>query len=299
MIRLFNIERFATHDGPGIRSVIFFQGCSLNCPWCANPEGKVRKPQLLYDVHKCINCRWCEVSCPQKAIDWDNNHFHWDFHKCLGCAKCVNNCPKEAIQLFGKLMRAEEIIKVVLKDKDYYDNSGGGITLSGGEVLMQAAAAYDLLKRAKQANLHTAMETTLNALWCDIEPLIAVCDLFMVDLKHDDADIFLQVCNGDLNLIKDNIKRLAERVSDKMIIRIPVIPGFNDEEKTLIKMFEFCAGLDLKRIDLLPYHTLGKNKYEKLGQLYGWSVDKMLNPKALNKYIAIANNYGIDLQIGG
>ena len=179
MIRVSNIEKFATHDGPGIRTTVFLKGCPLHCPWCANPETWKMEPTLLHDERKCVQCKTCMYMCAQEAISFP---FQWDIDKCIYCKKCEDACLQDAISFVGKDMEIDEVIKEILKDKDYFDQSNGGVTISGGEPFMQFDAFLELVKQCKENGLHVAVETTGNYSLDKLEQALPYIDLFLMDL---------------------------------------------------------------------------------------------------------------------
>lgn len=298
MIRVSNIERFALHDGPGIRSTIFLKGCPLHCPWCANPETWSVSPVLMHDQKKCVGCRVCEKTCPQQAITW-NQEFHWNANKCLACGKCVDACIPEALSISGKNMEIEEIIEEVLKDIRYYQASDGGVTVSGGEPFVQFESFLSLLRELKKHNLHVAVETTGNY---DIEKLkeaLPYIDLFLFDIKHTDQKILQQITGADLERIFQNLAYITQSAKSNIIIRVPVIPGFNYERKTLCSIFDIAKQYGVLQVNLLPYHSLGMNKWNQLHKPYAYEGLAMMDKKELEEYIMIGKEYGLQVKIGG
>lgn len=298
MIKLMNIERFATHDGPGIRSVIFLQGCILSCPWCANPESQPNKAIIMHDQKKCVKCKACELACMNHAIYFDEDTFIYDAQKCKQCGKCVETCLQDALSLSSYEMSVEAIMEEVLKDKEYYDASNGGVTISGGEAFVQFDGLMELLKAAKDNKLHTCIETTGQCSLTKLKKANAYTDLFLFDVKHLDKDILKKITRGNSSLILSNLEWLAKHEPDKVIVRVPIIPDFNYDEKVLMDILVYVAKLHIKEIHFLPYHTLGKAKYEKMHRQYEWSLD-MMDKKVLFSYVEKAEALGIKLHIGG
>lgn len=295
MINVFNIERFATHDGAGIRTVIFLKGCPLHCPWCANPESQSSHPVLMYDERKCIHCHTCEHVCPSHAISFIDEHFTYNKGKCSYTKECVNNCPVSALTFAGELKQLDEVIDEIMKDIDYYKASNGGVTISGGEPFAQFDNLLGLVKALKKQNLNVAIETCGNfhkELLTKIDPYI---DTYLFDLKHMDAKAYRDICGGDLALVKQNLAALDP---NKIILRVPVITGFNYDEVTLRSILAYAEKLHIKQVNFLPYHLLGKSKYVHMLMPYPWN-EQTIEKETLYPYIEIAKEYNIDLKIGG
>lgn len=291
------IERSAIHDGPGLRTVVFLQGCPMGCFWCCNPETQPLRPVLLHDMKKCVGCGGCVAVCPQKAVTLRDGKAAVDRTLCRGCGKCVDVCPVGANAMSGREMALQEILAVVNKDRDYYAATGGGLTLSGGEPLLQKAAV-DLLRLAKETGISTWVETTAFVPWETLEKALPYVDGFYVDYKHHDREKLRQATGADIAIIEENLRRLVEK-GVNITLRTPVIPGFNEERAMLEKCVAFSAALGLKKHVLLPYHSLGRGKYEKLGLPY--SVENVPNmlPGALGDTIAMGEAMGVAIQIGG
>ncbi len=282
MVRLLEIERFAIHDGPGIRTVVFFQGCPLHCPWCANPESQTVSAQLFYDVQKCAKCGECVNSCPYDSLSLCDGVLDIDRLACKGCGECVEHCPQSAMKLVGVEMSVDEVMSVILRDKDYYESSGGGVTFSGGEALLQLDCLLELLKRCNAEGISTAIETCGQVPTSSIINVLPYVDLLLFDVKHTDSNKLKQVIGASKELIMDNLRQIAWYDSSKVVIRVPCVAGFNFEDAFFDELFELALGLNIRRVELLPYHILGVEKYRKLGLQYkgnGKSLDVMLlNP---------------------
>ena len=294
MIRISNIEKFATHDGPGIRTTVFLKGCFLHCPWCANPETWKSEPVLMHDAKKCVECKTCMHVCEHGAISFP---FQWDMDKGIYCKKCENYCLQDAISFAGKDMEINEVIKEVLKDKDYFDQSNGGITISGGEPFMQLDAFLELIKQCKNNGLHVAVETTGNYCLDTLKEALPYIDLFLMDLKHLNAQKLKDITGGNLDLILNNFKYLAQHCPNKVIVRMPVIPRFNDD--ICEDVIRFCANLKFSEVNLLPFHTMGKSKWNQLNKEFMYDKDKMMDRNDLTPYIDVGKQLGVYVKIGG
>lgn len=285
-----DIQRFALHDGPGIRTTVFLQGCPLRCPWCANPESWRMGKHLMYWKQRCVGCGRCAAACPTGCIVMKDGRPAFDRSLCDGCGRCVEACPMSALGLSGREMEPAEILAVVLRDRSYYRRTGGGITVSGGEPFGQARGLEELLALCKGEGLHTAVETTGNAPAQAILACGPLIDLFLYDLKHCDAALLKQVTGGDLSLILKNLSLLPP---EKVVLRIPVIPGFNFEESVIRAIFRLALDRGIRRVDLLPYHILGKGKYERLGLPYSHGDAEALTKKNLSGLKAMGEQMGL------
>lgn len=286
---IFNIQRYSTHDGPGIRTVVFLKGCSLGCRWCQNPESRARSEDLLYDSRLCLaGCELCQQAAPAVITrTLDGLIIHRQNVNDSHIAALRDCCPTTALTVCGEEKSVEEIMATVLRDKPFYDRSGGGITLSGGEPFMNPTLAQALFEASHQAGIHTAVETCLHVPWKYIEPALPFVDLFLADLKHVDEAVFQQWTDGSARRVLDNLQRLAQ-AGKKMIIRVPLIQGFNASEADIAAITDFAADrLQVSEIHFLPYHTLGMNKYQLLSQPYT-APDKPLDAPEL---LAFAQDY--------
>lgn len=294
MIRISNIEKFATHDGPGIRTTVFLKGCPLHCPWCANPETWKIEPVLMHDDRKCVECKTCMHVCAQQAISFP---FQWNIDKCVYCKKCEEYCLQDAISFAGKDMEIEDVVYEVLKDKEYYEQSNGGVTISGGEPFLQFDAFLELVKQCKNKGLHVAVETTGNYSLDTLKKALPYVDLFLMDLKHLDAQKLKDITGGNLELILNNFKYLAQHCPNKVIVRMPVIPRFNDD--ICGDVIRLCANLKLSEVNLLPFHTMGKSKWNQLNREFIYDKDKMMDRTILTPYIEMGKQLGVYVKIGG
>ncbi|KLF33125.1 pyruvate formate lyase-activating protein [Klebsiella aerogenes] len=286
---IFNIQRYSTHDGPGIRTVVFLKGCSLGCRWCQNPESRARSEDLLYDARLCLDgCELCQQAAPEVITrTLDGLIIHRQNVNDAHNAALRHCCPTTALTVCGEEKSVADIMATVLRDKPFYDRSGGGITLSGGEPFMNPTLAQALFEASHQAGIHTAVETCLHVPWKYIEPSLPFVDLFLADLKHVDDAVFQQWTDGSARRVLDNLQRLAQ-AGKKIIIRVPLIQGFNASEADITAITDFAADrLQVSEIHFLPYHTLGMNKYQLLSQPYT-APDK---PLAAPELLAFAQQY--------
>lgn len=260
---IFDIKRLAVHDGDGIRTTVFFKGCPLKCVWCHNPEGISFQRQLGYYVHKCVGCGACVQTCPQSAHALQNGGHNFDRSRCTACGACVAACEKKALILYGKEMSVEELMPLLLEDRDFYETSGGGVTLSGGECLCQAEFCAELLKRLKRENIHTAVDTCGYVPKKNLDQVIPYTDVFLYDMKAFDEDVHIY-CTGHSNKqILENIQYLNAQ-NKSIEVRIPYVPDYNDGQ--IDKMAQFLKSLpNVKKVKVLPYHNYAASKYDALG----------------------------------
>lgn len=260
---IFEIKRFAVHDGDGIRTTVFFKGCPLKCVWCHNPEGISPKSELAYYAHKCISCGECASVCMGGAHKLTEKRHIFDRTLCKGCGKCIDKCYSEALLYYGKKMSVCDILSVVLEDVEFYSESGGGVTLSGGECLMQADFCAELLKCLKQENIHTAVDTCGFVSRDAIDRVLPYTDIFLYDIKAIDEDVHKK-CTGQSNrIILDNLKYI-DGLGKKTEIRIPYVPDYNDDQ--IERMAEFLGRLkNITKVRVLPYHNYAGSKYDSLG----------------------------------
>ncbi|QCR36185.1 glycyl-radical enzyme activating protein [Nissabacter sp. SGAir0207] len=267
---LFNLQRYSTHDGPGIRTVVFLKGCSLGCRWCQNPESRARTAELLYDARRCLTgCHACQQICPHAVEMADGRpRLHRDRLTPEDLPRLAAACPTQALTLCGEALDLEAVVETVLRDRPFYQRSGGGVTLSGGEPFMQPEACATLLQRCRAEGLHTAVESCLHVPWAYIAPSLPHLSLLLADLKHVDEARFHDWTDGSAKRVLDNFRRLKE-AGTPLIVRVPVIPGFNADCASLRAIIDFAADeTRCNEIHFLPYHTLGIQKYALLDQPY-------------------------------
>ncbi|MBR2847338.1 MAG: glycyl-radical enzyme activating protein [Clostridia bacterium] len=257
---IFDIKKFAIHDGDGIRTTVFLKGCPLKCVWCHNPEGISGKDQLAFYKHKCVNCGACVQVCKCHSLK-DRVHT-FDSSCCIACGKCVDVCLAEALTLYGKMVSADELMPTLLEDKAFYDHSNGGVTLSGGECLLQPEFCAEILKKCKEKGIHTAVDTSGCVQWENIEHVMEYTDIFLYDMKAIDEDVHIR-CTGVTNkIILENLKKIDD-AGKKIEIRVPYVPGFNDNQ--ISKIADFISGLkNVTKVRVLAYHDFARSKYDSL-----------------------------------
>ncbi|HAV1367751.1 glycyl-radical enzyme activating protein [Vibrio parahaemolyticus] len=298
----FNIQRFSTHDGDGIRTILFLKGCSLSCPWCQNPESRSAKQSLLFDERSCMaDCRLC-VSAYKQTVNGDmasDGIRHIDDQiiinrKAMSEAQIIalrNVCPTQALSICGEAAKSDDLFEVLMKDKPFYDQSQGGVTFSGGEPLMQPNLVAELAERLHQNHVSTALESCMHVPWKNVEKVAPYIDCWLADLKHTDEEKFLCWAKGSLKRIKDNFRKLAP-IAKRIVIRVPVVPGFNDTIDELKAIIDFAASLEsCQELHLLPYHTLGINKYRLLDMPYECSDKPLNNPELLENAMQYASEH--------
>jgi len=296
--KIFNIQHYSIHDGPGIRTTVFFKGCPLNCWWCHNPESMEIKNQIVYRDHKCIGCGDCIDLCPAKALSFGEKGVIRNNELCTLCGRCGEKCPTNAIEMVGKDSTVLEIMKEIEKDKVFYDESGGGVTFSGGEPLFQPDLLIPLLEACKSKGIHTALDTSGYARWEVLEAVADKVDLFLYDLKHLENEAHEKHTGVPNTVILENLKKLA-RIHHNIWVRVPVIPGINDDEDYMEKLGEFINSLKIKKVFLLPYHDIAGGKYERLGKTYLLNDVKPPSGERMNELQEKLIPYGMEIKIGG
>ena len=296
---IFDIKRFATGDGPGIRSLVFLKGCPLMCKWCANPESQRTEPEIIYYRNKCTGCNKCVEKCPTQAIKHDQKYgLIIDREKCTTCGKCMEVCYYGARELIGKDMSVSEVMEIIHKDKKYYDNSGGGVTLTGGEPLLQPEFTKELLKACKKSGINTAIETSGSAKWQYLNEILPYLDLIFYDFKHIDSELHRQYTGVDNERILENLRKVNDTFEGEIIVRIPFITDINDSEENQIRMYKHISQFNkIKKIEIMPYHRFGIPKYYGFGRDYKLEDLKPVNKNDLNHLCDLGMIYGMKVQI--
>ncbi len=296
---IFDIKKYAIHDGPGIRTTVFFKGCPLYCRWCHNPEGIEKKSQRFFRSNRCIDCRECEVACPENAITGTQKALLWDASRCAFCETCAQRCPSGAVTFIGKTWSVDEVIAEIEKDILFYDESEGGVTFSGGEPLMQPEFLLELLRKTGKLDLHRTVDTSGYA---DLKTILRVAehtDLFLYDLKHMNPEKHRALTGVSNEKILHNLTQLNQFGVD-IIIRFPMIPGKNCDDENITQTANFAASLShVKKVALLPYHGAGANKYKHLDLNYEFQNRKTLSDDQLNAIVGKLETYDLQIQVGG
>lgn len=293
---IFNIQKFSIHDGPGIRTVVFFKGCPLRCRWCSNPESHITHTQILWDAEKCSHCGLCERSCPSDSIAFENDRFTFNHKTCTATQHCVNRCPNGALEYTGNMMTIGEVLTEVRKDRDFYEESDGGVTLSGGEVLVWHDFARELLIRLHEEQIHTALETTGYAAEDTFREVVSHAGLLLFDMKHHDSARHMEVTGVSNELILENMI-WAIRQGIPVIARIPVIPGVNNSLNDAKAFCKLLHHIGISQVNLLPFHQFGQKKYEMLQLDYAMKETKALHPEDLMEYKEIFVSAGFEVNI--
>lgn len=259
---IFDIQRFSLHDGPGIRTTVFFKGCPLRCAWCQNPESQARRPEIAFYAERCRGCFRCRSSCPAGAI-LDGKDRRVDYARCNACGACARACPADALRLIGSLPDPESLAADILKDRDFFADSGGGLTLSGGEPMIYPGYVLRLLRLMHDARIHTAIETCGVFRIADMKDLLPYLDLVYFDLKHMDPGKHREYTGADNRAILSNFSGLSKAFR-RLQARMPVVPGFNDDGKNIRATARFLSGTGRRSIHCLPYHNLGESKLARL-----------------------------------
>jgi pyruvate formate lyase activating enzyme len=301
---VFNITKYMLEDGPGIRTVIFFKSCPLRCLWCSNPLGQTAESSLVYLKHKCIACQACVAACDNAAVFLDEEgKIGRDLERCRNCGKCTLVCPVGARELRGRSMTVEEVLQRVEKDRIFYRRGSGGITLSGGEILMQPAFAANILREASRRLIHTAIETCAFGSWEDLASVLLHTDLAFIDIKHTDAATHKKLTGRSNRQILSNIQKAAQFCLEfhrKLILRLAVVPGLNDSKTNLDQMVEFLNSLTGNwELNLLPYHRYGVSKYDWLGKRYELLDVQPPSRERLEELTKYFHSRGILCSLGG
>ena len=299
MGRIFDNQGLSVHDGPGCRTLIFLCGCTLNCSWCSNPEGISLTPSLMYAETKCIGCGNCVASCSHNALSLENGKLKISREKCGLCSSpnCIKDCYSEALRLNGYEISVERLCEIIARDRQFWGREGG-ITLTGGEPLLQWEFAAEILRRSHESYIHTAIETCGNIPWRNFNAVIPYLDWIFFDLKHMDNYQHMEATNTGNSSILKNAARLSGEFPGRLIFRFPLIPEFNDSEENLNLMISFLKETGRKEINILPLHHLGREKYGMLQRDYLGSTYQEPSNKKLSDIQKLFSASGIDCFLG-
>jgi pyruvate formate lyase activating enzyme len=294
-----HIQRFSVHDGPGIRTTVFLKGCQMHCPWCHNPETVRPQPELQVFAQRCIGCGACLEQCAQHARRLVDGRMVFDRERCVACGRCVEVCYAQSLVLVGQTKTAGQVADEVLADRAFYQSSGGGVTISGGEPLAQPHFTQAILELCKAEEIHTAVETNLGWPWSTIARLLPAVDLFLVDIKLlDDTEHRTWTGMSNQHTL-DNLRRL-DAEGKPIVVRTPVVSRVNDRADQIAAIADFLAGLShVRAYELLPYHPLGTGKYEALGLAAPWPRFQTPTAEQLRQLAAAAQRPTFEVCIAG
>ncbi|MDI6775966.1 MAG: glycyl-radical enzyme activating protein [Syntrophales bacterium] len=297
---VFNVQRFSIGDGPGIRSTVFLKGCPLKCPWCANPESIRLEREIILGGEKCIKDGKCVEVCQERAISLADDRWGMDWRKCDYCLKCAEVCLSRRIKIVGMEMTVEEVMKEVMKDESLYRRTKGGITLSGGEPLLQWQFALALLQEAKRKGLHTAVDTSGYAHGDIMEKIAEYTDLLLYDIKHMDSRKHQQATGVPNQQILDNLQKIAVETKTKVWIWRPLIPDFNDSEEEMERLCKFVLDLGpaVEKISLLPLHKFGELKYHATGKVSPYQGMPLYSDERVEEFRRLIESRGLKADVG-
>ncbi len=293
-----NIQRFSIHDGPGIRTTVFLKGCNLRCFWCHNPETLSPEPELQVYPERCIGCGECFRRCQRGCHEMVDGRRVFHRERCVACGACADTCYAQALVRVGDRKTVDEVVAEVLRDRPFYETSSGGVTLSGGEPLMQVEFSRGILARCRQEGLHTAVETAANYSWERLATLLPCTDLVMLDLKLMDSERHREATGVPNGRILANARRLGQQ-PQPLIVRTPLVPGVNDADSDVAAIAAFAATLpNLLYYELLPYHGMAAGKYDSLGLVYRARTVHAPAAERIEALCAVAREYGITVRNG-
>ena len=295
---VFNIQKYSIHDGPGIRTTIFFKGCPLNCWWCHNPESQSSLPELIFWKDRCILCKTCITVCPSGALSLNGDVILTDKEKCTLCGECVQKCPTIAREIIGKKITVEEVMEEIEKDRVFYQESGGGVTFSGGEPLFQQDFLEDLLRECHQRKIHTTLDTSGYCQWTYLYSISRFVDLFLYDVKIMNDEAHIKYTGISNQIILGNLKKLSEK-SENIIIRIPVIPDINDDIQNVTEIGEFLKSINADYVELLSYHNIASEKYARIGKTYALENIRVPDKDKISEISTLLQKFDLTVKTGG
>jgi pyruvate formate lyase activating enzyme len=295
---VFNIQKFSVHDGPGIRTTVFMKGCPLSCIWCHNPESQSFEREMMWDSGKCTLCGKCAAKCSRGALKVSGGRLEYDRSICDFCGTCTDFCPSGAREIAGEELTAAEVLKEIEKDRVFYEQSGGGVTFSGGEAMCQPDALAEIARSCRERGMHVAVDTCGYAPFSSFEKVMEHTDLFLYDLKLMDSALHEEYTGKDSQLILENLKKLSDRGAN-INLRLPVIGGINDDDENMGKILEFIKGTGIREVNLLPYHDIARNKYSKLGREYEGARMSVPSEERMNELKTRFEKSGYKVKIGG
>ena len=299
---VFDIQHYAVTDGPGIRTLVFLKGCPLRCAWCCNPESQRRGPDLRHSAPRCRGCFACEAACPGGAVSREGGRPVFDRARCCPADPwaCVEACPQGALSRVGEAMSADRVMARVAADRPFYDNSGGGVTFSGGEPFAQASFLRGLLERSRSLGIHAAVETCGCADASDVAACAELVNLFLFDLKSADPACHEALTGASNDRILRNLRFLSANYPDRLLVRVPLVPGFTDSPENLSGIAGLLVELRVTRVELMPYHELGRDKYKGLARPYPIPTPHPADLAAsVARAVSVFRSRGIDSTVGG
>ncbi|MCT4618026.1 MAG: glycyl-radical enzyme activating protein [Marinisporobacter sp.] len=295
---IINIQKYSVHDGPGIRTTVFFKGCPLNCWWCHNPESQNFKHEIMFFKERCKGCGTCVKRCPEGCMQLEDKILVIDQEKCTLCGNCTDFCPNGALEYVGKDVTIMELMNEIKKDEIFYEESGGGVTFSGGEPMCQAEFLKELLKECNTREIHTTIDTSGYTDWENFEKIADLVDLFLYDLKIMNDELHKKYIGVSNKSILENLKKLSSRGAN-IYVRMPIIKGINDDDEHIDESIKFLSNLNITQVNLLPFHKMGMDKYKRLEMEY--KLSGMEKPSD-EKMMAIQEKFkasGLKVKIGG
>ena len=296
---VFDIQRYSIHDGPGIRTTVFLKGCPLHCPWCHNPESQAAEPELMLLSGRCISCGACATACESGAAYAVGDAVLTDRERCTCCGACVEICPTQAREMVGQDMSVGEVMAQIERDTVFYDQSGGGVTFSGGEPLAQPEFLLELLEACRQREIHTALDTCGQAPWEVLDTVRHYVDLFLYDVKATDDETHRRLTGQSNAEIMQNLRNLS-RAGHRIVLRVPIVPTVSDDVRHVRQIGALAASLPhLEGIDLLPYHHTGSDKYERVNRLYSLPDLRPPGEDRMSQLQGILSSFGLNVRVGG